>query len=109
MNKQRPRLVKWQPQAARRAGGAGQGSLRPLSLTFQCLQGAGHAGGKLGGVLLAAEVEAPDLAGVAPLVEVGRGLIVLETPDDGAVDDHLAGQESRVRGGGRGEWGPAAA
>lgn len=75
-----------------------RGPLCPLLLTFQGLQGTGHACGELSGVLLAAEVEAPDLAGVPPLVEVGGGLVILETPDDGAVDDHLAGGERWVRG-----------
>lgn len=85
MSQLRPRVVKWRPQAT-------------LFLTFQRLQGTGHACGELCGVLLAAKVEAPDLAGIPPLVEVGGGLVILETPDDGAVDDHLAGRERWVRG-----------
>lgn len=60
---------------------------RPTS--FQGLQGIGHADRKLRSVLLAAEVEAPDLAGITPLVEYGSGLIVLDTSNDGTVDNHL--------------------
>lgn len=76
-------------------------------LTFQGLQGIGHAVRKLCGVFLAAEVEAPHLAGIAPLVEDGSGLIVLDTSDDGTVDNHLqeqtgwrglSGREQRDRG-----------
>ena len=48
-----------------------------------------HAVGKQGGVLLAAEVEAPHLPRVPPLVEVGRGLVVLQPLDDWTVDHHL--------------------
>ena len=48
-----------------------------------------HAVGEQGGVLLAAEVEAPHLPRVPPLVEVGRGLVVLQPLDDWTVDHHL--------------------
>lgn len=87
--------MKWRPQATRQESGAPSAQF----LTFQRLQGTGHACRELCGVLLAAKVEAPDLAGVPPLVEVGGGLVILETPDDGAVDDHLAGGERWVRAG----------
>lgn len=80
-------LLLWGGAVLGRPGRGCWGWGRPTS--FQGLQGIGHADGKLRSVLLAAEVEAPDLAGVAPLVEDGSGLIVLDTSDDGTVDNHL--------------------
>lgn len=77
----------WGGAILRRPSRGCWGRGRPTS--FQGLEGAGHAGCKLCCILLAAEVEAPDLAGIAPLMEDGSGLIVLDTPDDGTVDNHL--------------------
>lgn len=48
-----------------------------------------HGPGKVLRIVLAREVEAVDELGVAPLVEGGGGLVVLEALQDGAVDDHL--------------------
>lgn len=38
------------------------------------------------------------MPGIAPLVEVGGGLVILDTSDDGTVDDHLAGGRERRSG-----------
>lgn len=59
------------------------------------IQSVRHAIGKQSGVLLAAKVEPPHLSGVPPLVEVGRGLVVLETSHDWAVYNHLERAEDR--------------
>lgn len=62
----------------------------------------GDAIGKEGGVLFAAEVEPPHLPGVPPLVEVGRGLVVLEPSADWTVYNHLqeqSGGRSHILGG----------
>lgn len=48
-----------------------------------------HGSGKCLGVLLAGKVEAVDGLGVAPLVERGRRLVVLETLQNRTVDDDL--------------------
>ena len=48
-----------------------------------------HGTGEYVGVLLAAEVEAVDLSGVAPLVEGLRGLVVLQPLGNGTVYHHL--------------------
>ena len=53
------------------------------------LQGFKHRGGEHIRVGLAGEVEAVHLLIVSPLVEGGRGLVVFQTLEDGAVDDHL--------------------
>lgn len=75
--------------------------LGPSGLTgIQALQGVHHAVGKLAGILFAAEVEPPDLAGIAPLVEVGRGLVVLQPLHDGTVDDHLRARAEQLSSGG---------
>lgn len=58
------------------------------------LQSVRHAVGKQRGVLFAAKVEAPHLPRVPPLVEVGRGLVVLKSPHDWTVYDHLKGGSS---------------
>lgn len=80
-------LVLWGGAILCRPGRGCWGQGRATS--FQGLQGTGHAGCELGCVLLAPEVEAPDLAGIAPLMEDGSGLVVFDTPDDGTVDNHL--------------------
>lgn len=48
-----------------------------------------NAIGKEGSILFAAKVEPPNLAGIAPLVEIGRGLVIFQPPPDGAVYNHL--------------------
>lgn len=48
-----------------------------------------HGPGEGFRILLAGEVEPVDGLGVAPLVEGGRRLVVLEALQNGAVDDHL--------------------
>lgn len=48
-----------------------------------------HGPGKGLCVLLTGEVEAVHGLGVAPLVEGGSGLVVLQALEDGTVDDHL--------------------
>ena len=57
-----------------------------------------HAVGEQRGVLLTAKVQPPDLPRVTPLVEVGRGLVVLQTLHDWTVDDHLTGRERSMAG-----------
>lgn len=52
--------------------------------------------GKEGSVLFAAEVQPPHLPGVAPLVEIGRGLVIFEPSSDWTVYDHLWKQRGRV-------------
>lgn len=54
-----------------------------------------HSVSKKGGILLAAKVQPPHLPGVPPLVEVGRGLVVLQPFDDRAVDHNLERQAGR--------------
>lgn len=58
-------------------------------LSVQNIEGKQHGIREGGGFLLAGEVEAIDLPCVAPLVEGGRGLVVLQAFDDGVVNDHL--------------------
>ena len=53
------------------------------------LQRLEHGGCEHVRVVLAGEVEAVDLLVVPPLVEGGRGLVVLQPLQDGAVDHHL--------------------
>lgn len=65
-------------------------------LGVEHLQGMHHGTGKHVGVLLAAKVEAVDLAGVAPLVEGLRGLVVLQPLGNGTVYHHL-GVEQKER------------
>lgn len=48
-----------------------------------------HAVGKQSSILLAAEVEPPHLPGIPPLVEIGCGLVVLETSCNWTVYYHL--------------------
>lgn len=55
-----------------------------------------HGAGKDVGILLAAKVKAVDLAGVTPLVEGERRLVVLQTLWDGTVDHHLETQEQEL-------------
>ena len=57
-----------------------------------------HAVGEQRGVLLGAKVQPPDLPCVPPLVEVGRGLVVLQALHDLTVDDHLTGRERTMAG-----------
>lgn len=49
----------------------------------------GHSTGEEGSILLTAEVEPPHLPRVPPLVEVGRGLIVLQALHNRTVNHHL--------------------
>lgn len=51
-----------------------------------------NAIGKEGSILFAAKVEPPHLPGVAPLVEIGRGLVIFEPSPDWTVYDHLKKQ-----------------
>jgi hypothetical protein len=63
-------------------------------LSGRCVQGfegGEHGLGEPVRVLFGTEVETVDLAVVPPLVEGWRGLIILETLQDGTVDDHLQG------------------
>ena len=53
------------------------------------LQGFKHRGGEHVRVVLAGEVEAVHLLVVPPLVESGRGLVVFQPLENGAVDHHL--------------------
>lgn len=53
------------------------------------VQSVSHAVGKQSSILLTAKVEPPNLSGISPLVEVGCGLVVFESSDDGTVDNHL--------------------
>lgn len=58
----------------------------------------GDSVGEEGSILLTAEVEPPHLPRVPPLVEVGRGLIVLQAFHNRTVNHHLRerrGSESR--------------
>lgn len=48
-----------------------------------------HCIGESGGLLFTGEVESVHLAGVTPLMESGRGLVVLESLNYRIVDDHL--------------------
>lgn len=54
-----------------------------------------NAIGKEGSILFAAEVETPNLAGIAPLVKIGRGLVIFEPPPDRTVYNHLWKQRWR--------------
>lgn len=56
-----------------------------------------HGAGEDIGVLLAAKVEAIDLAGVTPLVKGECSLVVLQTLWDGTVDYHLETQEQELK------------
>ena len=81
--------------------GTFRGFLRLLTwvLGVEHLQSVHHGASKNVSVLLAAKVEAVDLAGIPPLVEGQRGLVVLQPLGDGAVDHHLQvgrrGEEER--------------
>lgn len=66
------------------APASGQGTI-----VIEYLQRARDGAGERIGVFSATEVETVNLAIVAPLVESGRRLAVLETFQDCAVDDHL--------------------
>lgn len=53
------------------------------------LQRVSNAIGKESSILFAAKVQPPHLPGVAPLVEIGRGLVIFEPSPDWTVYDHL--------------------
>lgn len=48
-----------------------------------------HAIGKQSSILLAAKVEAPDLPGIPPLMEIGCSLVIFEASGDWTVYYHL--------------------
>lgn len=64
-------------------------------LAAEHVEGEQHGVGEGSGLLFTGEVESVHLPRVTPLVEGGRGLVILQTLHDGVVDDHL---RSGVRG-----------
>lgn len=79
------------------------GSRPTCVLGVEHLQGMHHGTGKYVGILLAAEVKAVDLSGVAPLVEGQRGLVVLQPLGNGTVYHHLETSIMSESGKGKGE------
>lgn len=65
-------------------------------LAAEHVEGEQHGVGEGGGLLLTGEVESVHLPRVTPLVEGGRGLVVLQALHYGIVDDHLS-QRSEVK------------
>lgn len=64
-------------------------------LAAEHVEGEQHGVGEGGGLLFTGEVESVHLPRVTPLVEGGRGLVVLQALHYGIVDDHLS-QRSEV-------------